>query len=198
MSKTLNRTIPKTDATVTESALENSVETVETKVEKKKTVTAPVKKVERKYEPNDLIPCHSIYAGTLLFTGVKTKLTYTFSNMGDFQYIEYQDLLSGLLLKKQSLFAPYIIIDDEELLETHYWKEVKSIYDSMYDVNDLEDLLNLPTSQFREEFTKLPIGVKNTVKTLIATKISEGTFDSMNKIRIVDETCGTDLKLLLE
>ena len=31
-----------------------------------------------------------------------------------------------------------------------------------------------------------------------AEMISEGTFDSMNKIKIIDEECGTDLKLLAE
>ena len=94
----------------------------DTKVEKDtvKETVAEVKK-PKKYEPDDLIPCRSMYAGTLLFTGDKTKITYEFSNMGDFRYIEYQDLLSALLVRKKSLFAPYIIIEDEELLENVHW-----------------------------------------------------------------------------
>ena len=100
----------------------------ETKVTETVTENKTVKTVEepkkpKKYEPDDLIPCRSMYAGTLLFTGDKTKITYEFSNMGDFRYIEYQDLLSALLVRKKSLFAPYIIIEDEELLENVHWQE---------------------------------------------------------------------------
>ena len=50
--------------------------TEDTKVEKDtvKETVAEVKK-PKKYEPDDLIPCRSMYAGTLLFTGDKTKIT---------------------------------------------------------------------------------------------------------------------------
>ena len=54
----------------------------DTRVEKDtvKETVAEVKK-PKKYEPDDLIPCRSMYAGTLLFTGDKTKITYEFSNI---------------------------------------------------------------------------------------------------------------------
>ena len=130
---------------------------VEPTVEVKETVVVEPKK-PKKYEPDDLIPCRSMYAGTLLFTGEKTKITYEFSNMGDFRYIEYQDLLSALLVRKKSIFAPYIIIEDEELLENVHWQEVKKVYDGLYSRQDLINLINLPTSKFDSEFRKLPSG----------------------------------------
>lgn len=175
----------------------------ETKVTETVTENKTVKTVEepkkpKKYEPDDLIPCRSMYAGTLLFTGDKTKITYEFSNMGDFRYIEYQDLLSALLVRKKSIFAPYIIIEDEELLENVHWQEVKKVYDGLYDKQDLINLINLPTARFDSEFRKLPSGFKNTIATMVSEMISEGTFDSMNKIKIIDEECGTDLKLLAD
>ena len=139
-----------------------------------------------------------MYAGTLLFTGEKTKITYEFSNMGDFRYIEYQDLLSALLVRKKSIFAPYIIIEDEELLENVHWQEVKKVYDGLYSRQDLINLINLPTSKFDSEFRKLPSGFKNTIATMVSEMITEGTFDSMNKIKIIDEECGTDLKLIAD
>ena len=52
--------------------------------------------------------------------------------------------------------------------------------------------------RFSEEFRKLPSGFKSTIATMVSEMISEGTFDSMNKIKIIDEECGTDLKLLAE
>lgn len=170
---------------------------VEHTVDVKETVVVESKK-PKKYEPDDLIPCRSMYAGTLLFTGEKTKITYEFSNMGDFRYIEYQDLLSALLVRKKSIFAPYIIIEDEELLENVHWQEVKKVYDGLYSRQDLINLINLPTSKFDSEFRKLPSGFKNTIATMVSEMITEGTFDSMNKIKIIDKECGTDLKLIAD
>ena len=103
-----------------------------------------------------------------------------------------------MFVRKKSLFAPYIIIEDEELLENVHWQEVKKVYDGLYDREDLMNLINLPTMRFSEEFRKLPSGFKNTIATMVSEMISEGTFDSMNKIKIIDEECGTDLKLLAE
>jgi hypothetical protein len=139
-----------------------------------------------------------MYAGCLLFTGDKSKITYEFSNIGDFRYIEYQDLLAAMLVRKKSLYAPYIIIDDEELLANPHWKQIKDIYDGLYSERDLMNLINLPTSQFNEEFRRLPVGYQKTIATIISGMIAENTFDSMNKIRIVDEVCGTDLVVLLK
>lgn len=183
------------DNTVVEKTTVEPV--VEPTVDVKETVVVESKK-PKKYEPDDLIPCRSMYAGTLLFTGEKTKITYEFSNMGDFRYIEYQDLLSALLVRKKSIFAPYIIIEDEELLENVHWQEVKKVYDGLYSRQDLINLINLPTSKFDSEFRKLPSGFKNTIATMVSEMITEGTFDSMNKIKIIDEECGTDLKLIAD
>lgn len=160
--------------------------------------TKPRAPKQKKYAQDDLIQCKSIYAGTLLYTGDKTKITYEFSGIGDTRLVEYQDLLAGLVTKKRSLFAPYIIIEDEELLNNEHWKELKAIYDAMYDDNDLYAILAMPTYEFAEKFPSLPFGVRQTIATIAADLIRDGKFDSMNKIKIIDENCGTDLKLLTE
>lgn len=188
-----------TRATRSTSAKKVEQVNTENSVKVEEPVTKEVEKKEpRKYEPNDLIPCYSMYAGCLLFTGDKTKLTYEFSNIGDFRYIEYQDLLAGMLMRKPSLYAPYIIIDDEELLDQPHWSQIKEIYNGLYDKNDLMRIINLPTTQFNEEFRLLPAGYRNTIATIVSGLISEGKFDSMNKIRIIDEVCGTDMAVLFK
>ena len=181
--------------------IQENTQKVEAVVQQETQIQASVveqPKQPRKYEPNDLIPCRSMYAGCLLFTGDKSRITYEFSNIGDFRYIEYQDLLAAMLVQKKSLFAPYIIIDDEELLESPHWKQVKAVYDGMYTKEDLIDLINLPTVQFNEEYRKLPRGFQKTIATMVSGMVANGTFDAMNKIRIIDEVCGTDLAVLFK
>lgn len=178
---------------VTTDEIESKTD-VEEVVEKKQETP---KLTSASYKPEDLILCRSMFAGTLLFTGIKTKMTYEFSNIGDVQYVEFQDLRAAMVTGVKTITAPYIIIEDEILLEDPHWKKIKDLYDNLYSEEDIEKILNLPAPQFKEAFINLPIGFKKTINTLVATRIENGTFDSMNKVRIIDEVCGTDLKLLL-
>ena len=80
--------------------------TEDTKVEKDtvKETVAEVKK-PKKYEPDDLIPCRSMYAGTLLFTGDKTKITYEFSNI-----IQYYVSKTFHILSIRTYSQPYLFV----------------------------------------------------------------------------------------
>lgn len=171
--------------------------------EKKSSAKKSTKKVEsvqkpaREYKPNDIIQCHSVFPGRFLFSGPKTKAVYPFEASGDICYVEYQDLLSAMLAKKKSIMAPYIVIDDEELLEGIHWKQVKKIYDDMYVAKDLDKLLDMPFATFKKNFEKLPIGAKKRVMMTISSKVRSGEFSEMNKIRLVDEACSSNIAVLL-
>lgn len=189
MAYTKRNVAPKEKVT-TEKSEEAKINNQQPKPQKPKNI--------REYKPDEAIPCHSMFAGTYLFSGIKTGMVYEFSNIGDTGWIEYQDLFAALLSRKDSLFAPKIIIDDDELLEGRYWSELKDTYDGMYTREDLINLINMPTTDFAVHFKRLPIGFKNTVSTMVGEMIANGTFDSNNKIKIIDEVCGTDLKLIAE
>jgi hypothetical protein len=166
--------------------------TVEAEVE-----TPVVAKTPRKYEPNDTIMCHSIFPGTFLFSGPKSKIVYPFEAPGDENPIEYQDLLAAMMSKKKSIMAPYIVVDDEDLLEAIHWKQVKKIYDDMYAAKDLDKLLDMPFQTFKKNFEKLPIGAKKRVMMTISSRVRSGEFSEMNKIRLVDEACSSNIAVLL-
>lgn len=176
-------------------------ETVVEETEKKSATKKSAAKKEavsaREYKPNDIIPCHSVFPGRFLFSGPKTKAVYPFEASGDICYVEYQDLLSAMLAKKKSIMAPYIVIDDEELLEGIHWKQVKKIYDDMYVAKDLDKLLDMPFQAFKKNFEKLPIGAKKRVMMTISSKVRSGEFSEMNKIRLVDEACNSNIAVLL-
>jgi len=158
-----------------------------------------VVKVEepRKYEPNDVIECHSVFPGRFYFSGPKTKAIYPFEANGDICYVEYQDLLSAMLAKKKSIMAPYIVIDDEELINGVHWKAVKKVYEDMFPARDIEKMIDMPFASFKKSFEKLPVGAKRSVMMAISTKVRDGSFSEMNKIRIVDEACGSNIAVLL-
>ena len=75
----------------TKEVTEEINEEVKTDSTKKTTAkkTQPTRKSSRTtFKPNDLILCKSLFAGTLLFDGIKSKVVYRFANMGDTQNIK--------------------------------------------------------------------------------------------------------------
>lgn len=154
-------------------------------------------KTDADYKPDDMIPCRSVFPGILIFSGDHTKMTYTFNGVGDRRNIEYQDLKAGMLQQKSVLFNPDIIIEDSNLIEDERWIDIKKVYEKMYDEKDIKKVMDMPSRDFEEAFVKLPVTAKNTIITLIATQIENGTFEQYNKAKIVDKICGTrfDLKM---
>lgn len=157
-----------------------------------------VTKTPKKYEPTDMIMCHSVFPGQYFFSGPKTKVVYPFMASGDETPVEYQDLQSAMMAKKKSIMAPCIVIDDEELLEDPRWKQVKKVYETMFAVEDIDKLLSKPFTAFKKEFEKLPIGAKRKVMMEISTRVRDGSFSEMNKIRLVDEACNSNIAVLLQ
>lgn len=155
------------------------------------------KKADTDYKPDEMIPCRSVFPGVLLFSGTHTGMTYKFTGIGDRRNIEYQDLKAGLLEQRSSMFNPDFIIEDENLINDEHWYELKQVYENMYDEKDIQRVMDLPTRDFEEAFVQLPVTARNTIITMIATQIENGTFEQYNKAKIIDKICGTrfDLKM---
>lgn len=190
-------------ATKKDVSLEDKIEAVETEVQEAPAVKPATKATKaantaRKFAPDDLILCRSVFPGLLLFTGPKTKNTYKFYAKGDDCYVEYQDLLSAMLTKKRAITAPDIIIEDEELLEDVHWRDVKKTYEKLNKVGDINKLINLHYREFEKQFNVLPIGTKKNIMLTVAALVREGDFDSMKKIEVIDKACGSNLAVLLQ
>ena len=171
--------------------LKMELETAKKEEEEKKV------KTDKDYKTDEMIPCHSVFPGVLYFYGRHTGMTYKFVGAGDRRNVEYQDLKAAMLEHTSSLFNPDIVIDDGNLVNDEHWWEVKQVYDEMYDENDIKKILNLPTRDFESAFVQLPPVAKETIITIIATQIENGTFEQYNKAKIIDKICGTrfDLKM---
>lgn len=170
------------------------VEEVETEVKTTKTKKPATKEV-RKYAPDEMISCRSITYGELLLPGPKSKLLYTWANYGDVTEISFQDLQALKSTRSTYLFKPRFIIEDEELVEQ--WRnDLGKIYDDII-ATDVEAMFRLPAGQLKARLKKAPVGIQQAVKNLAGEKIMNGTLDSLAKIKAIDETLGTDLKLYI-
>ena len=176
------KTTVKTESEVKEK-IEDNVASV------KETPTA------KKYDKEDVIPCKSITNGKLLVDGEKSGILYRWGDYGDIEEIEYQDLIYMIRAHRVSVYKPRFIIQDEEFVAQH--KDLKELYDSLYSIKDLKDILNLPVTQMRKAIEELPEGAFESIKGVAASMIHNGQYDSVKKIKVLDEIFDTKLLLTL-
>lgn len=161
-------------------------------------VTAPVtsKKNIKKFEPDDLVLCQSVASGKTFVKGIKTGQIYTFEALGAEEYIEYKDLIAAVRSRSSIIFKPFIMVMDEDFINEQ--TKLKDFYDSMYTPEDFEEFFRLTPSQMKEALNNMPVGVRETIKNMAAGKISNKTFDSVARIKALDDYFGTKLMLLTE
>ena len=155
------------------------------------TESKTAKKAIRKFAPDDLIVCRSITFGELLLTGKKSKLLYSWANYGDTTEVEYQDLQALKSTRSSYLFKPRFIIEDEELVEQ--WGSMLNPIYSKIQNQDIEALFELDPAQFEAILSKMPVGIKDSVKTKAAQKIANEELNDIRIIKTIDKLLGTEL-----
>ena len=67
----------------------------------------------------------------------------------------------------------------------------------MYSIRDLRDVLtDLPVKTMKATILSLPEGARESIKHLASQMISNGSLDSVQKIKTLDEIYGTELMLM--
>lgn len=151
----------------------------------------------KEFDAEDLIKCKSITQGELLLTGKRSGILYRWFSVGDVIDVEYQDLLALNASRSKYLYGPYFVIENEELLEQNRWKPLKEIYAKLYEAQDMDDILDLPPAQLKRALAKFPASYQQTLAIEVTTRIENGSFDSINRIKVFDEVLGTDLMCLI-
>ena len=165
------------------------------KVEPENTETvAEVKPKKKKFEAAEMIACRSVTDGVLNMEGVKSKNLYSWREYGDIENVEYADLVAEVRGKSSFLFNPWIIVENEDFVNEQ--TQLKKFYTESYTVKELRDVLSLPVKDMVVTINALPSSAVNNLKSLAASAVSNGTLDSVKKIKALDEIFGTDLNLL--
>lgn len=150
------------------------------------------------YEPEDDISCVSVTAGELIMIGKKTGNLYRWANYGDTTMVEFQDLKAEVRnAKSKYIYSPLMMIEDEDVLELPEFANVAESYKSAISVEEIDNFFDLPLQQFSSTLKGLPVGIKNTIKSIAVDKLESGSLDSLNKIKVLDQILGTELYNLL-
>ncbi len=174
------------------------IEDVKPKTVKKIETKSVEAKVEAKeYQATDVIECKSIFNGEMLYVGKKSNNLYRWSNYGDVELVEYQDIAYELKSagdKSIAMIPRFIILDDALVSQ---FPRLISVYNKLYSVNDLKEIILLPSNEMATVMKQLPAPVKDTIKGLAATMIDNGELDSISAVETIDKVLGTSLSLTL-
>ena len=182
----------KEEKSVEENTKPETVETV-----KAEEIPVATSKVNiKKFSPDDMILCQSICVGQTFVKGFKSGTIYTFEALGAEEYIEYRDLVAAVRSKDSILFKPFIVVLDEDFINEQ--KTLKSFYENMYTPEDFEEFFRLKPNQMVEALNNMPIGIRETIKSMAVGKIQDGVFDSVARIKALDDYFGTKMMLLTE
>lgn len=169
-----------------------------TKLETTSVVEAkePVKvNVEKEYEPYDLIKCRSVTAGELYIGSTETKSgnLYIFSDVDEVVEIEYQDLLNFKQKHSPFLYKPTFIIEDDEFLKQPRWGDVAKLYTQIANPEEIKKILTLNADALRKFLQKTNPTIRRTVVDVATEMLENKSLDSIGKIQVIDEICGTEL-----
>lgn len=151
-------------------------------------------KQKKKFEQTDYIMCRSVITGGLYLEGTKTKQVYSWTDYGDETEVEYRDLVAEVRQRSEFIFAPRLIVEDEDFVEE--FPQLKQFYNQYYSVKELGKILGLPVNQMAKKIEELPKGAKESLRNIAASQIASGIIDSVSKIKKLDEIYDTDLEFL--
>lgn len=152
-------------------------------------------KAKKKFEPTDPVICRSVCQGVLYMEGQNTKIMYRFDDYGSEVGIEYRDLVSEVRSNNSSfIYNPMFVVDDEDFIEE--FPALKKFYEKHYSVTDLKGILKLSPEEMMAEIEALPKGAAEQLKLIASAMVSDGTLDSMKKIKALEEFYGVDMSII--
>lgn len=150
-------------------------------------------KQQKVYDQHDLILCRNVSASWLKLIG-KSGISYVWNATGDVCEVEYGDLWAKKAARAESLYKPYIVIEDDELLEQPRWKDLKQFYEEkVYGLDNIDQIISVPASSLEAVLNEISDGMRKAVAVRASVMVEEGLLDSIKKIKIIDKVCGTDL-----
>lgn len=143
----------------------------------------------------EYVMCRSLTNGGLNIN-CKSGNVYEFAKYGADCEIEYHDLAALVRKHSDHIFKPRIVVEDDAFIEE--FPQLKKVYEKLYTMDDINEILALSPDRMEMEIKAMPEHVFNNLKSIIATKIADGSIDSVRTIRRLSEIYDSDFNLLSE
>lgn len=186
---------PETGNPFTNKELEEMIEEMKESIpeESKPDPEPEVKEVPKKVrriERNEMVQIMNSTTGSVSYTSPISGVTIYMTDYGQTDEIEYGELVRMNNQHPKYLQHPFFIILDEDAVNQ---LGLSKLYTSILTPDELDRFLKLPSSKMKTVLEKMPYGMKKLVSGKALNGIANGTFDSVSKIRVIEEVCNVEL-----
>lgn len=188
----------KTVSAPIENIVEEAVETLTVEKDEASVVTEPVdakSSVKKQFADDDMISCISCTQGELFYIGPRSKELYTWADADYVREVRYDDLKYSVMSRDKAIIKPRFIIQDDDFIAE--FPDLAKAYGKRYTNKDLIEMLKLSPAQLKTTVEKLPTATKESLKVLVSKRIDNKQFDSVQRVRVLDEIFGTEMVLKL-
>ena len=137
------------------------------------------------------IPVRSCINGRVIYKSKKTGVTYKWLEKGTYEILTIDELLNMESQSQKFLHSPWLMVDDEEVIEAFNLQE---LYDLVAKVEDIDSFVDMSLGEQQKIYNKLPKTLQNQVYNHIYNKVETGEIDSKSKIRELEELVQMELE----
>lgn len=105
--------------------------------------------------------------------------------------IIYEDLINCINSDRWIFEDGIVFINDKKAVEENYLEEA---YRKFLDINTITNILDFDRSTISEMLNNTTDEIKQTICILITDKINKGEGVDMNKIAVIEQICGIDIR----
>lgn len=158
----------------------------------KRVITTDVEKsMNRRFDPDEMIPVKSITPWKVVETSADRNIVYRWGGFGDVEYVPYKDLSSWR--RKPIIKDGLVMIEDADIC-MQWEKEIGEIYKYFLKVEYPEEFFDRSDDDFRKLLTDAPDAIKEVVKYTAINMIHNTNYPSVQKVAIIDELLNTCIK----
>lgn len=187
-----NPVVEKTsDATVSSDVLSLINESVDTIADNYKTeATSRVNDITIANEEE--IAVRSITFGGLTWISPRTNSHYRWNEIGAVEYIPFGELITMNNTKRQFLFNPLVIVQDERVIK--YFR-LQPVYEKVAQINSLEKIFNTGNRNEVEKVLKtiLDVNMRDVAISRIRAMRQNGTLTNIDIIHLIERVLCFDL-----
>ncbi|TVX86071.1 hypothetical protein [Paenibacillus agilis] len=136
------------------------------------------------------IPVMNITNGTLVYASRKTGAEWIFTDYGDIEYMEFQELLTMRSSQRRFFDEPFLLVMDDRVVE-HLG--LTKMYQNIKNPEQIDVIFKMNQPEFEEIVDKSPKGIKHLIVSRAKKLYDSGELDSVKKLNFINSRFQTDI-----
>lgn len=169
----------------------NAVEAAAAETVQPETASRPARKTRPKIDPTEQIEVRNNTVGRLVYSSPRMMgYTIVWDSHGDVQLMDFAEVQTMKNAHKRFFQDNWITIDDPDVIQA---LGISNLYKNAVNGNDIKALFEMNPNVIRKRVAAMNDGMKSTVRSAAKLAIDNGTLDSVQRIRVLEEALDCSL-----